>query len=60
MPKRLVLFMSLAALAASSALAVDPAIKKQLEKLDPATRLEQSCDTEAMLMSRPAARCSAT
>ena len=36
MPKRLVLFMSLAALAASSALAVDPAIKKQLEKLDPA------------------------
>jgi Domain of Unknown Function (DUF930) len=48
MPKRLVLFMSLVGLAASSAFAVDPAIKKQLEKLDPATRLEQSCDTEAM------------
>jgi hypothetical protein len=31
-----------------TAFAVDPAIKKQLEKLDPATRLEQSCDTEAM------------
>ena len=48
MPKRLVLLMSLIGLAASSAFAVDPAIKKQLEKLDPATRLEQSCDTEAM------------
>ncbi len=47
MPKRLVLFVSLASLAAP-AFAVDPAIKKQLEKLDPSTRLEQSCDTEAM------------
>ncbi|WP_337266375.1 DUF930 domain-containing protein [Oryzifoliimicrobium ureilyticus] len=32
----------------SSAFAVDASIKKQLEKLDPETRLEQSCDTEAM------------
>ena len=47
MPKCLVLSVSLLSLA-SSAFAVDPAIKKQLEKLDPATRLEQSCDTEAM------------
>ncbi|NLS02800.1 DUF930 domain-containing protein [Rhizobium sp. P32RR-XVIII] len=47
MPKRLVLSMALLSLA-SAAFAVDPAIKKQLEKLDPATRLEQSCDTEAM------------
>ncbi|MGO8381525.1 DUF930 domain-containing protein, partial [Rhizobium ruizarguesonis] len=47
MPKRLVLFLSLANLAAPD-FAVDPAIKKQLEKLDPSTRLEQSCDTEAM------------
>ncbi|WP_064681946.1 DUF930 domain-containing protein [Rhizobium bangladeshense] len=47
MPKRLLLLVSLAGLAAP-AFAVDPAIKKQLEKLDPATRLEQSCDTEAM------------
>lgn len=47
MPKRLLLFVSLAGLAAP-AFAVDPAIKKQLEKLDPSTRLEQSCDTEAM------------
>jgi hypothetical protein len=52
MPKRIVLFLSVLSLAASafapSVFAVDPAIKKQLEKLDPATRLEQSCDTEAM------------
>lgn len=47
MPKRLVLLLSAFSLAVP-ALAVDPAIKKQLEKLDPATRLEQSCDTEAM------------
>ena len=37
-----------AALMAVSAFAVDPAIKKQLQKLDPEERLEQSCDTEAM------------
>jgi hypothetical protein len=47
MLKYLVLSASLLSVA-SSAVAVDPAIKKQLEKLDPATRLEQSCDTEAM------------
>ncbi|CDM56886.1 hypothetical protein J2W42_001670 [Rhizobium tibeticum] len=47
MPKRLVLLLSAFSLAVP-AFAVDPAIKKQLEKLDPATRLEQSCDTEAM------------
>ena len=47
MPKRLVLLLSAFSLA-FPAFAVDPAIKKQLEKLDPATRLEQSCDTEAM------------
>jgi Domain of Unknown Function (DUF930) len=28
--------------------ALDPAIKKQLQKLDPEERMEQSCDTEAM------------
>ena len=33
---------------ATSAFAVDPAIKKQLQKLDPSERMEQSCDTEAM------------
>jgi len=33
---------------ATMSYAVDAAIKKQLEKLDPAERLEQSCDTEAM------------
>src|SRR5580765_5769829 len=33
---------------ATSSFAVDPAIKKQLEKLDPSERMEQSCDTEAM------------
>src|ERR1700712_1320454 len=33
---------------ATSAFAVDAAIKKQLEKLDPSERMEQSCDTEAM------------
>jgi len=37
-----------AALTAVSAFAVDPAIKKQLQKLDPAERMEQSCDAEAM------------
>ncbi|WP_028745962.1 DUF930 domain-containing protein [Rhizobium mesoamericanum] len=47
MPKRLVLLLSAFSLA-FPAFAVDPAIKKQLERLDPATRLEQSCDTEAM------------
>ncbi|QFY59455.1 DUF930 domain-containing protein [Rhizobium grahamii] len=47
MPKRIVLLLSVFSLAVP-AFAVDPAIKKQLEKLDPATRLEQSCDTEAM------------
>jgi len=47
MLKRLVLLLSAFSLA-FPAFAVDPAIKKQLEKLDPATRLEQSCDTEAM------------
>ncbi|WP_455874976.1 DUF930 domain-containing protein [Rhizobium yanglingense] len=47
MPKCLVLSLCLVSFA-SCAFAVDPAIKKQLEKLDPATRLEQSCDTEAM------------
>ncbi|MEK1894738.1 MAG: DUF930 domain-containing protein [Rhizobium sp.] len=47
MPKRVVLLLSACSLAVP-AFAVDPAIKKQLEKLDPATRLEQSCDTEAM------------
>ena len=54
MPKRIALVLTALSLAASAfaptAFAVDPAIKKQLEKLDPATRLEQSCDTE--LMSR--------
>ncbi len=54
MPKRIALALTALSLAASAfvptAFAVDPAIKKQLEKLDPATRLEQSCDTE--LMSR--------
>lgn len=53
MSNRLVLFVSLigvvsAASVVAPAFAVDPAIKKQLEQLDPATRLEQSCDTEAM------------
>ncbi|WP_454848637.1 DUF930 domain-containing protein [Rhizobium binxianense] len=52
MPKRLILFvpfLSIAILGLSApAFSVDPAIKKQLEKLDPSTRLEQSCDTEAM------------
>jgi hypothetical protein len=33
---------------ATSSFAVDPAIKKQLQKLDPSERMEQSCDTEAM------------
>jgi hypothetical protein len=33
---------------ATSSFAVDAAIKKQLEKLDPSERMEQSCDTEAM------------
>lgn len=33
---------------ATSSFAFDPKIKQQLEKLDPATRLEQACDTEAM------------
>lgn len=33
---------------ATSAFAVDAAIKQQLEKLDPSERMEQSCDTEAM------------
>ena len=47
MPKHLLLLLSAFSLA-FPAFAVDPAIKKQLEKLDPATRLEQSCDTEAM------------
>ncbi|CCM74833.1 DUF930 domain-containing protein [Rhizobium mesoamericanum] len=47
MPKSLVLLLSAFSLA-FPAFAVDPAIKKQLERLDPATRLEQSCDTEAM------------
>lgn len=54
MPKRIALVLTALSLAASAfaptAFAIDPAIKKQLEKLDPATRLEQSCDTE--LMSR--------
>ncbi len=52
MPKRIALVLTALSLAVSTfaptAFAVDPAIKKQLEKLDPATRLEQSCDTEAM------------
>jgi hypothetical protein len=33
---------------ATSAFAVDQAMKKQLEKLDPSERMEQSCDVEAM------------
>lgn len=33
---------------AASAFAVDPAMKKQLEKLDPSERMEQACDAEAM------------
>ncbi|NTF41329.1 hypothetical protein A6U86_01405 [Rhizobium sp. AC27/96] len=33
---------------ATSAFAVDPAMKKQLEKLDPSERMEQACDVEAM------------
>lgn len=33
---------------ATTSFAVDAKIKKQLEKLAPAERLEQSCDTEAM------------
>jgi hypothetical protein len=33
---------------ATSAFAVDPKIKQQLQKLDPSERMEQSCDTEAM------------
>ena len=33
---------------AVSAFAVDPAMKKQLQKLDPSERMEQSCDAEAM------------
>ncbi|MGO4566202.1 DUF930 domain-containing protein [Rhizobium sp. 2YAF20] len=33
---------------ATSAFAVDTAIEKQLQKLDPSERMEQSCDTEAM------------
>jgi hypothetical protein len=33
---------------ATSAFAVDPAMKKQLEKLDPSERMEQACDAEAM------------
>jgi len=37
-----------AACLATTCFAVDASIKKQLEKLDPAERLEQSCDTEAM------------
>jgi hypothetical protein len=52
MPKRIALVLTALSLAAPAfaptAFAVDPAIKKQLEKLDPATRLGQSCDTEAM------------
>jgi hypothetical protein len=33
---------------ATFAFAVDPSMKKQLQKLDPAERMEQSCDAEAM------------
>ncbi|AYG58501.1 DUF930 domain-containing protein [Rhizobium jaguaris] len=33
---------------ATSAFAVDAAIKKQLQKLDPSERMEQACDAEAM------------
>ncbi|MDL2404361.1 DUF930 domain-containing protein [Rhizobium calliandrae] len=33
---------------ATTAFAVDPTMKKQLQKLDPSERMEQSCDAEAM------------
>jgi hypothetical protein len=33
---------------ATSSFAIDATIKKQLQKLDPSERMEQSCDTEAM------------
>jgi hypothetical protein len=33
---------------ATSALAVDATMKKELEKLDPSERMEQACDAEAM------------
>ncbi|MFS8044710.1 DUF930 domain-containing protein [Rhizobium sp. BR 314] len=47
MLKLVAIFIPLAAVA-NSAFAVDPAMKKQLEKLDPSERMEQACDAEAM------------
>jgi hypothetical protein len=47
MLKSIVVLLGVACVA-TSAFAVDPAIKKQLQKLDPSERMEQSCDTEAM------------
>jgi hypothetical protein len=47
MHKFMAVFLPAACLAASAA-AVDPAMKKELQQLDPAERIEQSCDAEAM------------
>ena len=37
---------------ATSAFAVDATMKKELEKLDPSERMEQTCDAEAMKRRR--------
>lgn len=45
---RIALSALLAACTATSAAAMDQTLIRQFQKLDPATRLEQRCDTEAM------------
>ncbi|MGY5806472.1 DUF930 domain-containing protein [Rhizobium sp. LEGMi198b] len=47
MLKFIAILMPLAAIA-TSAFAVDATMKKELEKLDPSERMEQTCDAEAM------------
>ncbi|MDO9417286.1 DUF930 domain-containing protein [Pararhizobium sp.] len=46
--KRISAAVILSVIAASPAAAIDARIKAQLNKLDPQTRLEQRCDTEAL------------
>lgn len=47
MLKFIAILLALASVA-TSALAVDATMKKELEKLDPSERMEQACDAEAM------------
>lgn len=46
--KSLACALALAVLTACPAMAMDQSLVRQFEKLDPQTRLEQRCDTEAM------------